>query len=247
MIFGKMILASLAALALSLGMQNIAKADPIITPVGTAEVGFIIGPGQTMLASFTLDGSFVDVSIAASLISIPTPSQIGTAFLMNQVGAGTTVSHQLASTLFMFSSVSSSTTASFVDLFSGLSLGPGTYYLVFAADTQPGGDISFGSSVTYLTAPGVSVGTPQFAFPPNPYPPASAWMNFDAPGNFFFSVSGTPVPEPSTIILLGGGLVAGVPLWNRRSAVASAFRVRVWHLMSRDGGHEGGRPLPEGC
>lgn len=202
------------------------QADPIVTPVGTANNNSFITSGQYNLVRFTLGASYTNVAIAASLIS-NLPGQTGTAFLMNQVGPGTTVANQLAVSPFNFVFNTNLQTVSYVSLFSGLSLVPGTYYVVMASNSPStfSQGITIGTGVTYLTAPGTTVGVPQFTQPPNLnaiYPPASTWGNSGL-GNRFFTVTGDPtgtepIPEPATLLLLGAGLGGIAAKLRRRRA-----------------------------
>jgi len=95
-------------------------------------------------------------------------------------------------------------------LFSGLTLGPGTYYLVLTAPFQAGTNRS---ALTWQipTNPVLTTATPAtlgFAFTantPNPFPPAS---DFAVTNQVMFDVTGTKVvPEPSTLLLLSTGLL----------------------------------------
>jgi hypothetical protein len=99
--FRKLILTALASLVISLGSISTVQADPLITPIGATNNASTVNNTQFNLVRFTLGSSFTNVQIAASLVSL-SQGLSGTAFLMNQVGPGTTVANQLASTAFNF-------------------------------------------------------------------------------------------------------------------------------------------------
>jgi hypothetical protein len=110
----------------------LSTAGPIVTPVGPASTSSIIFAEQYNLISWTLPISYHNVAIAASLTSLEA-GMTGTAYLMTQVGIGTTAASELAVTPFTFAQVGAYSDISYVSLFSGLLLGPGAYYVVFSS------------------------------------------------------------------------------------------------------------------
>jgi hypothetical protein len=201
---------SLACL-IALLSAGFASAGTIISVTGTPnDFSFSVGGSgadQVLASSWTQTGSYDNVSISAVLANGATMS----AFLTDKIGPGTTASDVIAST-----SVTPSTAPETDTIFSGLSLGAGSYYLVLAV---PGGATLGGwygtdpATVTTTTDAGVTGALDAFAdkpsnLPDDAFPPDSA---FDAtPGdndeNLLFTVTGDAVsatPEPSSFILLG--------------------------------------------
>ena len=88
---------------------------------------------QTAFATgWTQTGSYQSVSVSA-LIFGGQHAESGTAYLVDAIGARTTVADQIASAPFSVP-VGSAFSSPFVTLFSGLTLGPGTYYLVLTGN-----------------------------------------------------------------------------------------------------------------
>jgi hypothetical protein len=160
-----------------------------------------------MVASWQQTGTFSGVSITAKLLDFSASAPAtATAFLTNQIGAGTT---QLANEVANGPISISNTTYTNVLLFSGLTLGPGTYYLVIQNGSNLSWGGTFGTPTTVQTGAGVTVGpTSGFAFgPPAPYAPASTFTNKTT--RFLFSVTGNAgaaVPEPALGLLVSAGL-----------------------------------------
>jgi hypothetical protein len=167
--------------------------------------------------SWTETQSYSGVSISAELAN----SGTGEAYLMTAIGPGTTTSSQLASVPVTFPGAATSTV-----LFSGLSLGPGTYYLLLSGNTLnqlAGWEVTYSNSPTITTDSGVTR-TPGDYFTdalPVAYPP-SATFTFtpyeSSDGYLLYSVTGTPVttPEPSTGTLLSVALGLMCFRWVRR-------------------------------
>ncbi len=165
-----------------------------------------------LVASWTQTGSYSNVSISAVL-------ENGTsinAYLVNQIGPGTTVANQIAAT-----SISPATLVETDTLFSGLSLGGGTYYLVLAAPGSANVAGWYGTnSPTVTTDTGVTGNLDVFVSdqngsPNDAYAPASTF--FLAGTSLLLTVtgdSGSPVPEPSSFILVG---LAGAFLFCAKS------------------------------
>jgi len=138
--------------------------------------------------------------------------------LTDTIGLGTTLADQIAATTVSGLGFTSTATV----LFSGLDLGPGTYYLISASSlTGPG--VGWNFYFNNSAIPGISgTNNPDvLGFGKAAYPPAS---NFDERDlRLAFSVSGDPIaatPEPSSLILLGTG-VLGVAGAARRKYLSS--------------------------
>jgi hypothetical protein len=207
-------------LVLVLGLSSIATAGTILSVTNANGYGWApsINSTQYLAAGFTLGAAYTNVSISANVVSGSGSNQTSTAvaFLSSGLGVGATT---VASTTF-------TAPASYLwpTMFSNLSLGPGTYYLILLGDANnPGGAWEMeGDIVTSDYGEG-----PPSAFQSsvtNPAdPPGATWIPFPIPnvGQFQFAVTGTPsatsaTPEPTSAILLGTGLAALVLAHRRR-------------------------------
>ena len=187
------------------------RADTILSVTGVHGSTLSLGAAnQTLAASWSSTVTYSNVSIGFQSNFGPFN---GTAFLMTQIGPGTTSAQQVGSSSYSVISGSPSLT----NLFSGLTLGPGTYFLVVAsAPLSPGGwDTPFtAGSAVVSTGAGVSrgaqlivndsLGSLNLA-----YLPASSFTPLNSVYDLEFQVTGSPaaqVPEPSTLFLLGIGV-----------------------------------------
>jgi hypothetical protein len=196
---------ALAAIAAALLSASYSSAATIISYTGPSGGSASMENGATTRAvSWIQSDPFANVSINA-VISC---AQGGTAYLTTQIGPGTSVANQIASAPFP-------STPAFTDtnLFSGLTLPAGTYYLVINVNTAGGWDTT--SSATTTTAPGVSGNGFYVNADTNAYPPAETYSANSI--ILLYSVTGTLVPEPSTAIafLVGGGML-GALAWRKK-------------------------------
>jgi hypothetical protein len=135
-----------------------------------------------------------------------------TAYLMDQIGAGTTVASQIASVTFTPGSNYEEDV-----LFSGLNLAAGTYYVVMTGNTS-NNQVWWGSNTV---SPVVEAPTVSDAFlgvvnviqgnshgVPNAYAPASTFFNDTGEINQYAQIMQvTAVPEPPCMLLFGIGLL----------------------------------------
>ena len=188
------------------------------SPFGFANQGaFATGWHQT--------GTYTNVTITMPLEDNtnggPISSVEGVAYLVNQVGPGTTSANEVTSPFSIFGLTASFTTRT---LFSGLTLGPGDYFVVVAAtNNDPMSASPEGSSLPVATL-GIGVtqlngGSPLGDVVAS-YAPASNFSGSKGPSNIFVTVTGdagaAAVPEPAVISLAAAG-IGGLLLWKRRS------------------------------
>ena len=172
---------------------------------------------NVVLIRWTQTASFSNIVIDASLVSIDDSFRSGTAYLMNAIGPGTTTASEvLAPANFTAPVGSPFGPVPLTTLFSGLTLGPGTYYLVLAA---PFRNETFGSPLRWqvpngsvvTTAPSVTAGNSLLSETldsrVDPFPPASSFFAAAPPGypagvQPMFDVISAPEPETSVVILI---------------------------------------------
>jgi hypothetical protein len=207
-----------------------AAADTIVSiGPGVLSSPVIGGPTNQYLAvSWTQADSWTDVEIGAYVWTNSLAFTTGWAWLTDQLGPGTLPGSELAKSGFSFPSSDAAPTT----MFSGLTLGPGTYYLVLSVDPSSvdvgyrgwrsgATDGNIPPSPVATTGTGVTFGEvvlAAVALSDTAYPPASTFG-----GNYpslAFSVTGTrretpTVPEPAMLVLVGIG-VAGVLARHRR-------------------------------
>jgi hypothetical protein len=190
-----------------------ARADAIAGVTGGTLTNFQSNDPEGI--SWTQTGSYRDVTISAFLSSLGGSGGTGTIYLTDQIGLGTTVANQIAVTTVSGLAFEPATATT---LFSGLDLGPGTYYLITASNL--GGDgLAWNLYNGAAAIPGIS-GTnnfDEFANGEAAYPPASSFFSVGT-NELDFAVTGNiaATPEPSSLILLGTGLVSIVGMTRRK-------------------------------
>lgn len=176
-----------------------------------------VGVPGLYAVSWTETTSWAGVTIAAPLLDISSSSPaLGTAFLMMQIGPGTTPASEIGSP---FAIDITNTSYVLTTLFSGLSLGPGTYYLVI--DGSPNAATthllwSVGAFVK-TAGPGVAQNSDQvWNGTPQTFLPATSFANIDV-SSLLFTVTGTESTdsEPAAFSLVGLG-IGGIGLLRRR-------------------------------
>lgn len=190
------------------------------------------GSGYGAMAAWTQDRTCSQISIAALLNGGPhndsyaVGTSTGTFYLMTRVGPGTTTASELARA--SFSVTSSYVNPQLVQLFSGLTLGPGTYYLVGSGS---GGGWQHTDNPTVTKAPGISLTAENFqAVIYDPYIPGNnfrdAYGSTPPPYNLEFVVSVVPEPTAGTLFGVGSLCLIGVLAvgGRRRSARRSGLR-----------------------
>jgi hypothetical protein len=196
-------------LCLALATSMVARADSILvglTGTTSASGGFFIGsaPGGTIWQgfSFTLGQNYSNVSIIPTF-QLPEGSATVTIWLTDSMGPLSTPSNVIGSATL---NLTSSGTNVFL---SGLTLGSGTYDVFFS---QSSGNAYWGSlsSPTMQLGAGVVLGnqlTCVRGCVDRDFAPASSWVDTGSTPASPVIISGTPVPEPSTLVLLIAGML----------------------------------------
>jgi hypothetical protein len=219
--------------SLALVLAACAHATVIVSVSSTSQqlaVSAQIVPQVAYATGWTQTGTYQNVSVAALLDTLQDPAS-GTAFLVDSIGAGTTVANQIAVAPFSVPAFVSPFSSSFTTLFSGLTLGPGTYYLVLTGTSSSGIPASwrFDSPFAVQTDAGVTSDprvycasnldpvqfNPACGFPLSGYIPASAFQdlnqaNSGACPTCRFSLlvtSDAAAPEPPDWNLVAAGLL----------------------------------------
>ena len=160
--------------------------------------GYSLFSDQSLVASWTTTSAYTGVTISAHLSGQP-GTYIGTAYLTDQVGPGTTLANQLFSAPFTAVLTAFPFQADVIVL-SGATLGPGKVYLTLASNSGPNSGFAwtvaaFGKKIT--TAPGITrnIDLTSYGSPQSAYPPASTFTPLpnDTSSPLQFAVTGTPV------------------------------------------------------
>ncbi len=181
-------------------------------------VGTSGSSGGWKAVTWTQTGTYNNVTIGANLATNNGLStSTGTAYLMTQVGPGTTAANEVT-TPFAISVSGNPGGNVMTQLFSHLTLGPGTYYLLINPTSVNSVDSldwdEAGSPLRTLDT-GVTQGSDlAISGSVAPFPPASSSVSSTS-ASLIFSVTGDPVvgvpsttPEPSSIGMMLAGLAA---------------------------------------
>jgi len=191
-----------------------AHAATIYDVSGPSPFGFA---NQTVLVEgWTQNALYNGVTITAPLEDNSSGGPIGgvegTVYLTNRIGPGTTVANLVAPPVTVSGLTNTFTVRT---LFTGLTLGPGSYYLTFrSTNSNPLSMSMEGSSTPTVTVgAGVTDAGSDGQITPDPFPPATA-VTLIPPGNLFVTVTGTlvanygvPAISPAVLALLGLALV----------------------------------------
>lgn len=174
-------------------------------------------PFTTILAvGWTSSLSFSAVTVTTQMASSNPVGATGHAYLTTRLGTGTTVADQVAATSFVFPANTNGNYSGLVTLFSGLDLTAGTpYFLTIVPDAGFTAGWYY-TGISTISSIGQRIGPELFQFVHDPpytdprpgpagYIPASAFANPTPNPLPIFAVTGTIVPEPSALALVGIG------------------------------------------
>lgn len=203
--------------------------------------------------SWTATRSYQDVSVYVPLgQGAATYANPVYAYLTTRIGGGTTKADEIATSVTYFTPAADPT----VQVFSGLTLTPGTYYLTLWSPVLAGGGWEFATEPNVLTDSGVTLGASQTAYryigldrkfgqdfwnpPSDLYIPASGFFPLYSNESLVFDVEAgvdhSATPEPASFDLLGLAALAGISIYGaqmllgRHSAIA-----RTTAISARDG------------
>jgi hypothetical protein len=200
-------------------LSAMAGTNYVVDVTGASTTNAFSTTGETLLyASWTQTGpGFTGVDVLADLFDTSGSDGTGLAWLVTQVGTGTTSSDEVVGTA-QFSIDITNTSPSMTTLFSGLTLGPGTYYLVIQ---NAAGTLAWvqDSTATPEAAGGVTVNPDEVNLnSPASFPPASTAFGTDTgkAANLLYQVTYTSaVPEPATAGLMLAALGIGALLLRK--------------------------------
>jgi hypothetical protein len=194
-----------------------AQASTILSVTGPLDGGFYpISTTQALASSWTETSTYTDVMISALLTNGPAE---GTAYLMTHIGPGTTTASEIAEDSFVFPNA-----PQVESLFTGLTLGPGTYYLVLGSTVSGGpnggwrdaydcGTICSYPAPLIVSGAGVSRNTDFISSSVSAYAPASSFIQGDGiHGDPFLQYEVVSTPEPRYMKLLF--LFALIGVWT---------------------------------
>jgi hypothetical protein len=111
-------------------------------------------------------------------------------------------------------------------LFSNLTLGPGTYYLVISRSTDLRWSMNFTTQSVIVTAAGVTANPVNFAVPVAAYPPASTWVLKSGVSAFFSATGGIAVNSPVPALTPGATLAMALLLLTSGLILIRKYRLQ---------------------